>query len=163
RGNSASDSSARPSRKDAIPSCTSAIAFGLTNVAVPTWTAVQPATKNSSASSARAIPPIPITGMRTERAACWPRCRARGRRAVQARGQLSVLRGGLAVDVDEHREIPLRPSRRVIADQGVHAWPLQADRVQHPARRFGDAWRGGALPRTQEDAFRNHRAQRAPL
>jgi len=36
-----------------MPSWTAAIAFGLTNVAVPTCTAVQPAIRNSSAASAR--------------------------------------------------------------------------------------------------------------
>ena len=44
---------------------TSIPAFGLKKFAVPTLTIVAPASKNSMASSAVAIPPIPITGTLT--------------------------------------------------------------------------------------------------
>src|ERR1700738_2643949 len=56
-----------------MPSWMAAMADPSTKVAVPTWTAEQPATRNSRASSAVAMPPIPTTGMRTERAAWWAR------------------------------------------------------------------------------------------
>ena len=72
----------------------SAIAFGLANVAVPTWTAAQPATRNSSASSAWAIPPIPITGIRTARAAWCARCTASGRIAGPDRPPVLKLKRG---------------------------------------------------------------------
>ena len=48
-----------------IPSITSRVVLGLWKLAVPTETAVAPARMNSSASSAVAIPPIPIIGTLT--------------------------------------------------------------------------------------------------
>ena len=83
--------------------------------------------------------------------------------AIEPRGELAVFRGRLAVDVDQDREIPFRPPRRVIADKRFGAGPLQADRIEHPARRLGDARRRGSLPRTKKDTLRHHRAQRAPV
>ena len=52
---------------------------GSTKLAVPICTAWQPAIRNSSASWAEAIPPIPITGIRTARAACHAIRTATGR------------------------------------------------------------------------------------
>src|ERR1700687_5790490 len=196
-------------RNPVMPSCTSAIARGLTNVAVPTWTAEQPATRNSSASSAHVIPPIPITGILT---GCLDRAgddtyvadhrgelhphgkagplshglghRGRGawviaevkaallhvgardidlepghsRDAIQSCGQLSIFMCRLAVDVDEHGKVPLRPTGRVIADQCVDSGSLEPDGVEHPAWRLGDARGSRAHPRPEKDAFGGHAA-----
>ena len=38
---------------------------GSTKIAVPTWIALAPARKNSSASPSPMMPPMPITGIRT--------------------------------------------------------------------------------------------------
>ena len=53
------------SRYFSRPVTTSLVTDGLTNWAVPIWTAEAPAMKNSRASSAVQIPPIPTTGMFT--------------------------------------------------------------------------------------------------
>src|SRR3989304_4840771 len=53
-------------------------AEGCTKFAVPTWMALAPATKNSAASSPVVIPPRPITGRRTARAASQTIRKARG-------------------------------------------------------------------------------------
>src|SRR5207247_10583002 len=79
--------------------------------------------------------------------------------AVEPRGELAVLRGGLAVDVHQDREVPLRPAGRVVANERRDSGTLEADRVEHPARRLDDARRRRAFARTQEDAFGHHRPE----
>src|SRR5207245_6659395 len=81
--------------------------------------------------------------------------------AVESRRQLAVFGRRLAVDVHEHRKIPARPLRRVIANERLGSWALESDRVEHSTRSFGDSGRRGALPRAQEDALRDHRPERA--
>ncbi len=54
--------------KRSMPSRTSMAAVGVVKLAVPTWTALAPAMKNSMASSAVVMPPQPTTGMSTARA-----------------------------------------------------------------------------------------------
>ena len=53
------------SRYAVIPASSFGHTNGSTKFAVPTWTAVAPAIRNSRASSAVAIPPMPMTGIRT--------------------------------------------------------------------------------------------------
>src|SRR6266851_5103404 len=83
--------------------------------------------------------------------------------AVEPRGQLAIFRRALAIDVHEDGEVPLRPLRRVVADQPVDARTLEADRVEHAGRGLGDARRRRAGSRSQEDAFGDNRAKRTPL
>ena len=61
-----------------MPARMSIVAWGLTKLAVPTWTADAPAIMNSSASRAVVIPPIPITGTSTSRQTCQTMRRATG-------------------------------------------------------------------------------------
>ncbi len=60
------------------PSMISVVACGLTKLAVPIWTAAAPAIKNSSASSAVMMPPIPITGIWVACTTCHTIRRATG-------------------------------------------------------------------------------------
>src|SRR5437879_10647876 len=74
--------------------------------------------------------------------------------------ELSVLVGRFAVDVDEHREVPLGPLRSVVADEAIDAWSLKADCVEHPRGCLDDARRRRAGAGTPKDALRVHRAER---
>src|SRR5438094_561569 len=141
-----------------MPSWTSAMARGLTNVAVPTWTAVHPATRNSSASSARMMPPTPSTGMRTERAAWCARCTASGRMAGPDRPPVRKLSLGLWA----FRSIDM-PTNVLTAHSASAPAALQSDGVQHPGRCFHDAWWRGSGARPEKYSFGNHSPQSAAL
>jgi hypothetical protein len=61
------------------------------------------------------------------------------RDSLEAARDLDVVADGLACDVDEDRDLPRRPGRRVLLDDRIDARVLQTDRVEHPAGRLGHA------------------------
>ena len=81
------------------------------------------------------------------------------RNAVEAPGDLDVVLDRLARDVDDHRDLPAGPGAGVLLDDGIDARVLEADRVEHPARRLGDARRRVADPRPERGPLAADRAE----
>ena len=75
------------------------------------------------------------------------------------RVDLDVVADRLAGDVDDDRHLPAGPRRGVLLDDRVDAGVLEADRVEHPARRLGHARRRIADPRLERRALAADRAE----
>ena len=94
-----------------MPSITSAVACGLTKLAVPTETAVAPASMNSMASSPVMIPPMPRMGTFTPLDTCQTMRRATGFTAGPERPPTTRASLGLRV-----RASTAMPSRVLISE-----------------------------------------------
>ena len=70
---------------------------------------------------------------------------------------LDVLVERGAADVDDDRGAPRAQFGQLLVDEAVHADALQADRVQHPGRRFDDARRRVAFAFGEEQSLRRRR------
>ncbi len=74
---------------------------------------------------------------------------------VECGAGLCVIGGAEAADRDPERQPELAEPRQRVGEEALAAGVREADRVQHPVRRLGDARRRIALPRERGDRLRH--------
>ena len=84
-------------------------------------------------------------------------------RARQPLGHLHILLHARARDVGDHGDVFRQQPRQVVFNKALHAGVLQADAVEHAARRFRNAGRRVARARQQAQALDGNAAQLADV
>src|SRR5438128_2110377 len=115
---------------------------------------------NSRASAPEPMPPTPMTGIRTARAACQAMRTAMGRMAGPESPPVpKARRGRNAAEVDHDRSIVGSEPRQDLLDESPHPHALEPDGVEQPGRRLRDPRRGTPVARLEVQALGDDAAQ----
>ena len=82
---------------------------------------------------------------------------------VKLPGHLGEIGDRFRRDVDDRREAPCFPDRRILPDERTYPWVLETDGVEHPARCLGDPWHRVARTRLRSDPLGDERAELADV